>query len=214
MMPYKGIFIKLFSFLVKKPMYEEFGKKTTKKALKKAKPIYKELLQKVEDIGADNPMASNIYMCFVFFAIWQAAKDELTIEGMRTVTQKMLNTKIAQKMVGGRNMNIKEDYEKGREKMQRAKDWADQHPEYKEKTWDINFDDTKHKDGYFYYFTRCPLEKFARENSFMDILPVCCNLDHLMAQANHGVLRRDYTLATGGKICDYWLLPDGIKNPV
>lgn len=32
-------------------------------------------------------------------------------------------------------------------------------------------------------------------------------------KANHGVLHRDYTLATGGSICDYWIVPDKIRNP-
>lgn len=214
MMPYKGTFIKLFSFLVRKPMKEEFGSKLARKALKGAPSIYKELLEKVEDIGAENPMASNIYMCFVFFAIWKAGEGQLTLEGMRNVTRKMIKTKIAQKMIGGRDMNKPEDLLKGKKRVETSKVWADEHPEYKEKTWDFNFDETKHKDGYFYYFTRCPLEKFARQNDFMDILPVCCDLDYLMTEANHGVLHRDYTLATDGKICDYWLVPDGIKNPV
>lgn len=214
MLPYKGTFIKLFSFLLKKPMKEEFGKELAKKALKRALIIYKDLLNKTEDIGADNPMASNIYMCFVFLAIWKAGEGAITPEGMKVVLQKFMQTSVAQKMMGGRNMNIPEDFAKGRAKMQAAKDWADSHPQYKDKTWDINFDDTKHKDGYFYYFTRCPLEKFARDNGYMEILPVCCDIDHMITRANHGVLYRDYTLATGGKMCDYWLVPDGIKNPV
>jgi len=29
----------------------------------------------------------------------------------------------------------------------------------------------------------------------------------------HGVLHRDYTLATGGDMCDYWIVPDKIQNP-
>ncbi|MCR4743365.1 MAG: L-2-amino-thiazoline-4-carboxylic acid hydrolase [Treponema sp.] len=213
MMPYKGIYLKVITFLVKKPMKEEFGSELTKKVLKASPAIYKDLLSKVEDIGQDNPMAANIYMCFVFFAIWRAGQGSLTLEGMRNVTRKMMAAKMAQKMIAGRNMNIPEDYAKGRAKMERAKAWADEHPEYKDKTWDINFDDTKHKDGYFYYFTRCPINDFARKYDFMDILPVCCELDHLITQANHGVLIRDYTLAQNGALCDYWLVPDQIKNP-
>ena len=34
------------------------------------------------------------------------------------------------------------------------------------KTWDFNFDDSKHKDGSYYYFTRCPLNDFARKYGF------------------------------------------------
>ena len=85
-------------------------------------------------------------------------------------------------------------------------------PIYKDKTWDFNFEN-KHKDGIYYHFTRCPLNDFARKNGFLEILPVCCEIDHYMTEAKHGVLHRDYTLATGGSICDYWIVPDKIKNP-
>lgn len=36
MMPYKSTFIKLFSFLLKKHLVEQFGKEVTKSTLKKA----------------------------------------------------------------------------------------------------------------------------------------------------------------------------------
>lgn len=52
----------------------------------------------------------------------------------------------------------------------------------------------------YYNFTRCPLNDFARENGYIEILPVCCEMDHYMTEAKHGVLHRDYTLATGGEL--------------
>ena len=38
-------------------------------------------------------------------------------------------------------------------------------------------------------------------------------IDYLTARAKHAVLHRDYTLATGGDMCDYWIVPDKVKNP-
>ena len=55
---------------------------------------------------------------------------------------------------------------------------------------------------------------FMITNTVTRILPVCCDIDYITAEYNHGVLHRDYTLATGGNICDYWIVPDQIKNPV
>ncbi len=84
----------------------------------------------------------------------------------------------------------------------------------KDKTWDFNFDDSKHKDGNYYYFTRCPLNDFARKYGFLEVLPVCCDIDYITTEYSHGILHRDYTLASGGNICDYWIVPDQIKNPM
>ena len=65
----------------------------------------------------------------------------------------------------------------------------------------------------FYYFTRCPLNDFAREYGYIEVLPVCCELDYILTEASHGKLIREYTLAEGGPICDYWIVPDKMKNP-
>jgi len=41
------------------------------KTMIKAKSEYRATLERVDDIGADNPMASNIYMSFVFLAVYK-----------------------------------------------------------------------------------------------------------------------------------------------
>ena len=90
--------------------------------------------------------------------------------------------------------------------MHRMKDWADAHPQYQGKTWDFNFDDTLHRDGFYYHFTYCPLNSFARKHGYIEVPPVCCELDHILTEASHGRLIREYTLATDGEICDYWIV--------
>ncbi|MCR4990567.1 MAG: L-2-amino-thiazoline-4-carboxylic acid hydrolase, partial [Lachnospiraceae bacterium] len=76
------------------------------------------------------------------------------------------------------------------------------------------FDDSKHKDGSYYHFTRCPLNDFARKYGFLEVLPICCDIDYITTEYSHGILHRDYTLASGGNICDYWIVPDQINNPM
>lgn len=46
--------------------------------LKKAKPIYKDLLKKVEGVSDQNPMSANITMSFVIIAIWLASDLNIT----------------------------------------------------------------------------------------------------------------------------------------
>ena len=179
MMKYTGKYYMVLSLFLRRHLIEQFGKEVTNKALKGAKPIYKEMLKKCEDIGFDNPMASNIYMCFVFLAIWKAADGAIDYEGYRKVIKDFMTTPPVSKFMS---------------------------------SGDFNFEN-KHKDGIYYHFTRCPLNDFARKNGFLEILPVCCGIDHYMTEAKHGVLHRDYTLATGGSICDYWIVPDKIANP-
>lgn len=88
------------------------------------------------------------------------------------------------------------------------KKWVDEHPQYKDYTWDFNFDESKPEYGVYYHFTRCPLNTFARKYGFLEILPVMCNIDFLAANLMHAILYREHTLATGGKMCDYWFVGD------
>lgn len=213
MMKYKGTFITVFPILMKKFMIEQYGKELTRKAFKKAPRIYREMLSQVDDIGYDNPMAGNIYMAFVFMAIWKAADGAIDTESYRTVVRSFLTKSLARKFIGKSDMNRPEDVLKAKEKFRRMQAWADAHPQYKDKTWDFNFDEARHKDGSFYYFTRCPLNNFARKYGYLEVLPVCCELDHILTEASKGRLIREYTLATGGSVCDYWIVPNKLQNP-
>ena len=194
-------------------MREEYGKALSRKALKAAPAIYRQMLEKTDDIGADNPMAKNTYMCFVFLAIWKAGEGAISPDSLRRVTKALMARPIVGKIMGGKDINRPEDMAAAKARFHRMQDWADAHPEYKDKTWDFHFDDAKHRDGSYYYFTHCPLEKFARENGFQEVLPVACEIDYITTTFIHGVLHRDYTLATGGPMCDYWIVPDRIQKP-
>ena len=144
-------------------MIRKFGKNKTEESLKKARELYRQMLENTEDIGSNNPMSGNIYSAYVFMAVCRAG--------------------------------------------------ADKHPKYKDKTWDFNFDNDLNRDGFYYHFTRCPLEKFARDNGYLDLLPMCCDIDYLMFEKGRGVLHRKSTLASGGKICDYWIVGDKNRDP-
>ena len=68
-------------------------------------------------------------------------------------------------------------------------------------------------DGFYYHFTQCPLNTFARREGLLDVLPVMCEMDFLTAGLMHAKLHRENTLAGGGKICDYWFYGDQMKDP-
>ena len=214
MMKYTGKYYRVLTLFMKKYLKEQYGKEVTKKALQKALVIYKDMLSKCDDIGADNPMGKNIYMCFVFLSIWKAADGEIDTGSFRTVVNKFMRSGIAAKFMGGKDINKPEDLQRAKDRFHAMQDWADAHPQYRDKTWDFNFVDSKHKDGSYYYFTRCPLNDFARKYGFLEVLPICCDIDYITTEYSHGILHRDYTLASGGNICDYWIVPDQIKNPI
>lgn len=210
-MKYKGTYFRLFSLLLRKPMKRKFGRKATSESIRNGKAIYRDMVERTEDIGADNPMAGNIYMGYVFMAICRAGK--FAVNDFMEVTTEFMHSKIVSKIMGGSDLNNPEEVNRMSVQMHKIAKWADEHPEFKDKTWDFNFDETLHKDGFYYHFTRCPMEKFARENGYLDVLVIGCNIDYLTCEAKQAVLHRDSTLASKGDRCDYWIVGNKIKNP-
>ena len=214
MMKYTGKYWFVLTLLLRKPMREAFGKETTAKALRDGKRIYREMLAKTDDIGADNPMASNIYISYVLMAIWKAADGAISADSLADIVNALIESPRVRKHMGNIDLNDPADCASFYAKLKANKQWADDHPQYCDITWDFNFDEAKHRDGVYYHYTRCPIEKFARENGFLEVLPVGCNFDYASARAKHAVLHREQTLASGGTMCDYWLVPDQVEDPM
>ena len=57
------------------------------------------------------------------------------------------------------------------------------------------------------------MNTFARREGYLEVLPVMCDIDHITDSLMHAKLNRKYTLASGGKVCDYWFVGDKMKNP-
>lgn len=137
MMKYTDKYWKLLMPFMKKRLNKRYGKEYTKELLVKADGVYRGMLNRVDDVGEENPMAANIYECLVVLAIW--------------------------------------------------------------------------KEGFYYHFTQCPLNNFARREGCLEVLPVMCGVDFLTAKLMHFKLHREHTLAGGGEVCDYWYVGDGDK---
>ena len=88
-MKYKPIIWIFMTGRMKKGLNEIWPE--TNALLKKAKPIYKDLLKKVEGVSDKNPMSSNITMSFVIISIWLASERKITPEQMSWVMERALD---------------------------------------------------------------------------------------------------------------------------
>ena len=213
MMKYIGKYWIMLAPLVRRSLKWHYKKGFAEQIMKKAKPIYRDLLNRMYDIGADNPMASNVYTSFVFIAVWKAAEGKITVKALREISKEVMQFKPLKLAGLFINANQKKGIESIRNTMLKNAQWLEEHPQYQKYSWDFNFDESKHKDGYYYHFTQCPLNTFARREGLLDVLQVMCDVDYLSAGLMHAKLYREHTLASGGKICDYWFVGDKIENP-
>ena len=210
MMEYTDKYWKMIIPLVKKDLVRRFGKEEAASLIQKTDVVYRDMLNRADDIGKDNPMASNLYEGLLFFALWEAADWKISVDDLREITRAVMQFP-AMKLVGLFVNANRSGLEKLEKRMHKNAEWLEVHPQYKGVSWDFNFDKTKHSEGFYYHFTRCPLNDFARREGYIEVLPVMCEIDLLSAELMHAKLIRKQTLASGGDCCDYWFVGD--KSP-
>lgn len=210
MMEYTDKYWKMIIPLVKKELVRRFGKEEAASLIQKTDTVYRDMLNRADDIGKDNPMASNLYEGLLFFALWEAADGKISVDDLREITRAVMQFP-AMKLVGLFVNANRSGLEKLEKRMHKNAEWLEVHPQYKGVSWDFNFDKTKHSEGFYYHFTRCPLNDFARREGYIEVLPVMCEIDLLSAELMHAKLIRKQTLASGGDCCDYWFVGD--KSP-
>jgi hypothetical protein len=210
MMEYTDKYWKMIIPLVKKDLVRRFGKEEAASLIQKTDVVYRDMLNRADDIGKDNPMASNLYEGLLFLALWEAADGKISVDDLREITRAVMQFP-AMKLVGLFVNANRSGLEKLEKRMHKNAEWLEVHPQYKGVSWDFNFDKTKHSEGFYYHFTRCPLNDFARREGYIEVLPVMCEIDLLSAELMHAKLIRKQTLASGGDCCDYWFVGD--KSP-
>lgn len=210
MMEYTDKYWKIIIPLVKKDLVRRFGKEEAASLIQKTDAVYRDMLNRADGIGKDNPMASNLFEGLLFLALWEAADGKISVDDLREITRAVMQFP-AMKLVGLFVNANRSGLEKLEKRMHKNAEWLEVHPQYKGVSWDFNFDKTKHSEGFYYHFTRCPLNDFARREGYIEVLPVMCEIDLLSAELMHAKLIRKQTLASGGDCCDYWFVGD--KSP-
>ncbi|HHU96402.1 MAG TPA: L-2-amino-thiazoline-4-carboxylic acid hydrolase [Petrimonas sp.] len=211
-MKYKPIYWIISKPFVGKYLKKHFDKKSIKTIFKNAKAEYKRLLSRADDIGSDNPMASNLYFALVIVSFLTANRDKITAEMLAEMIESTFNSRFLKKLMP-LDLNREKDILFMKHRMLRASKWAAKHKNEHPETWEINFDDNLHKDGSYYYFTKCPIAKFFKDNDMQDLTHMLCEIDYLAIKLAKGKLIRNCTLANGDAMCDFWIVGDKVKNP-
>lgn len=212
MMEYTSTYWNVLMPLIKPCLKKKYGESYTQKLVRKADVVYRDLLNRADDIGKDNPMALNIDSCFIVFALWTTGDGKITVDDLREIVNEMLSFPLL-KVMGMADLNKPSAMKQMGKMMHKMQEWLDAHPQYKEFSWDFNFDKTRHRDGFYYHFTQCPLNTFARREGYLEVLQILCDVGHKTAALMHAKLNREYTLAGGGEVCDYWYVGDKLKDP-
>lgn len=209
-MKYAGIYWTVLSPAIKSSIRQRFGSDMAEEAIKNGKEEYRKLLAEAPDLGKGNPMASNAYFAYVFVAAYLGTNGGMTPDDIANVMKDVL--KKMSPFFGMTNLN--KDPKKWNREMKKYKKWYDEgNGEKYPTTWKVEFDDSLHRDGDYYALTACPICSFLTSKGMGDVMKPLCELDAVMFAYQHGVLHREHTIASGADSCDYWIVPDKIKDP-
>lgn len=203
-MKYIGIYWSLFAPLMKKSIKTRFGAELAKRSIKNGKDEYRKLLSHADDLGRGNPMATNAYFAYVFAGAWLGCNKEITPDQMALVMTDVLQSRLLRTVFGMTDMN--KTPKKWYNDMKKYQAWFDKNGNKYPVNWIVNFDESRHQDGSFYYFTRCPICEFCKREGIPELMPALCSTDEVMFRLQHGKLYREQTIAGGGNMCDYWIV--------
>ena len=209
-MKYVRIYWTLFAPMMKKSITKRFGKEMAEKSIRNGKEEYKRLLSRADDLGPGNPMASNAYFAYVFAAAWLGSGKQITPDEMALVMTDVLESRLLRTVFGMTDLN--RTPKKWEKDMRKYDAWYRKHGQNYPVNWVVNFDETAHRDGSYYYFTRCPICEYCHREGIAELMPALCATDEVMFRLQHGKLHREHTIANGDEICDYWITGDKMRN--
>ena len=176
-----------------------YDEAAAKEITEKAKPKYKEIVEKLPEFEKGDRFKMNIVGCamlcaFILTMPRRPEVDELTdfyAKAMMTPMMKWFCRK------SGKSKFTPSDI--AGMKATAALKAADRNPY----SWNMDFYEYPDGSGYEARFDRCGICTLMRELGLYDLTPAMCHLDYTMSEAG-GVTDfvREYTLASGGPYCD------------
>ena len=210
-MKYVGIYWSLFAPMIRKSITNRYGKEMADAAIRRGKSEYRRLLQRADDLGPGNPMATNAYFAYVFAAAWLGAERKISPDDMGQVMADVLTSPLMRTIFGMTDLNRAP--KKWYRDMKKYEAWFAKNGRDYPVNWNICFDESLHRDGSYYYFTRCPICEFCQREGIDELMPALCSTDEIMFRLQHGRLYREHTIANGDSICDYWIVGDKTTDP-
>lgn len=211
MLRYKGIYWATLAPLMKKSLTKRYSEQLARMVMDNGKAEYQQLLERFYDIGEDNPLAPNAYCACVFLGAWLATGRLVSPEGMGVVIGDVL--KSLRPFIARVNLNTPKGLSHWQEKMKQYEAWQTANAAKYPAAWAVGFNDSLHRDGTYFYFTRCPISAFCKREGMGDFMSGLYAAEKVMFQLQHGKLIRENATPKSDAIFDYWLVGDQTENP-
>ena len=203
-MKYNGFYFWLFSKPMKQVLTEKYGRQYAGSIMKKSRQVYRELVEKADDIGSDNPMAYNELFALAFVAPYVASGKRIPPETIQEMMRRALYH--VKWYFGMTDLNTEKGKAANKKVIVKYVKWYTSERERQYPTsFKVDFVGQPHENACNNRITRCPICAYAKKLGVSELMPLFCELDSVMIALQHGVLHRQQTLASGGEFCDYYI---------
>ena len=209
-MKYRGIYWTLFAPMIKKSIAKRFDRKLADRSIRQGKEEYRRLLSRADDLGPGNPMAANAYFAYAFAAAWLGSGKKISPDEMAHVMIDVLTSPLLRTLFGMIDLN--KSPKKWYRSMKKYETWYRKKGKEYPVNWVVHFNEGLHRDGSYYYFSRCPIFEFCEREGIGELMPALCATDEVMLRLQHGRLHREHTISNGDGICDYWIVGDKVTD--
>ena len=203
-MKYNGFYFWVFEKPMKKVLIEKYEKEYALEIIKKSKKVYREIVEKADDIGSDNPMAYNELFALVFVSPYLASEKKIPPE---TIQEMMRSSLYYLKWFFSlTNLNTEKGKKSNKKNIVKYVKWYTPEKEKKYPTsFKVDFVGQPYEGACYYRITRCPICAYIEKLGVSELMPLFCELDDVMITLQHGILHRKQTIANGGEYCDYYI---------
>ena len=191
---------------MKKVLTERYNKACAAEIMRKSKRVCREIVERADDIGDDNPMTYNERFTLAFVAPYLAS-EKIPPE---TVQEMMRRSLYHIKWYFSRtDLNTAKGKAENKKSVVKYAKWYTPEKEQQYPTsFKVDFEGLPYEGACYYRITRCPICAYAEQLGVSELMPLFCELDEVMITLQHGVLHREQTLADGGAYCDYFITGD------
>ena len=166
---------------------------------KKAKPKYREIIEKLPDFEKGDRFQMNIVNCALLCAFLLSMDERPSVEKATAFYRDAMMTAPTRwfcRMSGKRKFT---DADLQGMKETAALRAADRNPY----SWNMDFLPYPDGSGYEARFTKCGICTLMKDLNLFELTPAMCHLDYTMSEAGGASeFVRQYTLAAGGPYCD------------
>ena len=176
-----------------------FTAREAKEIAEKAKPKYREVIEKLPEFEKGDRFQMNIVNCALLCAFLLSMEKRPNVEKLTDYYARAMMTAPTRwfcRMSGKRKFT---DADLQGMKATSALRAADRNPY----SWNMDYLPYSDGSGYEARFTKCGICTLMKELRLFELTPAMCQLDYTMSEAG-GVSEfvRQYTLASGGPYCD------------